>query len=268
MRDIPYVVDESNADTTILRNRLRHELLPQLTAYNPQIVRALNHLAESSACVDDYLQAQATTLLADAAVFRAQGWCLLRRAPLAAAHEAVAAELLRQCCQDFAHERGSLRFDMVKTALERMHAGTGRADLGESLFCEVTRRYVYIGRQPTGAWREENGIWRQDFLEAAVTVSPEMIVRGAQTGDVIALKNLGRKRLKKIFQEAALPPCLRGLWPVVYDTKIKEIIWLPFLAQGRELMYYNSVTYLQIALSCTIAQRTVRSAPTSEEKER
>ena len=128
---------------------------------------------------------------------------------------------------------------------------------------------VLSSGQPEGVWRrDDDGIWRQDFLEGAVTAPPEMIVRGYAPSDAIALKNLGRKRLKKIFQEQALPPCLRPLWPILYDTKIKEIIWVPFLAQGPELMYYNSVTYLKVALSSTIAQRTVRSAPTSEEKER
>ena len=268
-QDIPYVVDESNADTTILRNRLRHKLLPELATYNPQIVQALNRLAESSARDSDFLRARAEKLCAQAAVFRAGGWCLLERAALAEAHEAETATLIRQLAQRYASGRGNLRFEMVEAALARIRAGEGRADLGQGIFCECTRRFVYIGRQPEGVWRrDDDGIWRQDFLEGAVTAPPEMIVRGYASGDAIALKNLGRKRLKKIFQEQALPPCLRPLWPILYDTKIKEIIWVPFLAQGPELMYHNSVTYLKVALSSTIAQRTVRSAPTSEEKER
>ena len=181
----------------------------------------------------------------------------------------MTATLIRQLAQRYASGRGNLRFEMVAAALARIRVGEGRADLGQGIFCECTRRFVYIGRQPEGVWRrDDDGIWRQDFLEGAVTAPPEMIVRGYASGDAIALKNLGRKRLKKIFQEQALPPCLRPLWPILYDTKIKEIIWVPFLAQGPELMYYNSVTYLKVALSSTIAQRTVRSAPTSEEKER
>mgnify|MGYP000196492113 CR=1 FL=1 len=268
-QEIPFVVDESNADTTILRNRLRHKLLPELATYNPQIVQALNRLAESSARDSDFLRARAERLCAQAAVFRAGGWCLLERAALAEAHE------LRQR-RSFASSLSVTPADAAicalrwwRAALARIRAGEGCADLGQGIFCECTRRFVYIGRQPEGVWcRDDDGIWRQDFLEGAVTAPPEMIVRGYAAGDAIALKNLGRKRLKKIFQEQALPPCLRPLWPILYDTKIKEIIWVPFLAQGPELMYYNSVTYLKVALSSTIAQRTVRSAPTSEEKER
>lgn len=42
-----YLTDASNADTTYFRNRLRHELLPQLEAYNPQIRRSLARSAQA-----------------------------------------------------------------------------------------------------------------------------------------------------------------------------------------------------------------------------
>lgn len=38
---LPYLTDSSNTDTTYFRNRLRHELLPHLEAYNPQIRQTL-----------------------------------------------------------------------------------------------------------------------------------------------------------------------------------------------------------------------------------
>ncbi|MEE0512022.1 MAG: tRNA lysidine(34) synthetase TilS [Peptococcaceae bacterium] len=256
--DIPYVSDESNADTTILRNRLRHELLPILTAYNPQIGTALNHLAENSEQVAAYVQKQAAQLYEEACALAAPQWVLLHRKPLLNAHDAVVSELVRSLSQRLAGNRGSLRFEMMSAVSERLRAGDGRCDLGQGFFCECTRRWVYIGRWPQGEWIDNKGCWQQHFLCAEVGVPEEMVVRPYQSGDVIAVKNLGRKQLKKIFQEAALPPCLRSIWPVVYDTKIKEIIWVPFLAQSPQLMYYNSVTYLKVALYCKIAQQDVR----------
>lgn len=45
-RDLEYVSDTTNADLSYLRNKLRHELIPQLAAtYNPKIVETLNRLA-------------------------------------------------------------------------------------------------------------------------------------------------------------------------------------------------------------------------------
>ena len=101
-----------------------------------------------------------------------------------------------------------------------------------------------------------NGRWQQIFLDAEVYGSENIVVRVYESSDAIAVKNLGRKRLKKIFQEKALPPTLRSVWPVVYDTKIKEIIWVPFLAQSPQLMYYNSVTFSEVDLTITIAGQT------------
>lgn len=83
--------DRSNEDTTFFRNRLRHELLPLLEGYNPQIRRILGHTA--AALADDYellagevqaawsrvtLDAQAGRLLFDLAAWRALPTALQR----------------------------------------------------------------------------------------------------------------------------------------------------------------------------------------------
>lgn len=264
-RGISFVTDESNSDTTILRNRIRHELLPMLETYNPQVVLALNRLAESSACDQAYIQSQAEILRGDSSVFQAKRWCLLRRETLIQAHTAVQNALLRAYVQKFSSGRGGLRFEMVEEALRLFQEGKGRADLGQGIFCECTRRFVYIGAQPQGKWwRDEIGNWHHDFLEAVFTAPKAFSVRTYCSGDTVAVKNLGRKSIKKLFQEWALPPCLRSVWPLVYDTKIKEIICVPFLASGRQLMYYNSVTFLKVKPIIRIAQYEERYAFTAE----
>jgi tRNA(Ile)-lysidine synthase len=42
----PWREDSTNTDTTFTRNKIRHELLPQLRAYNPNLDQALANLAE------------------------------------------------------------------------------------------------------------------------------------------------------------------------------------------------------------------------------
>lgn len=49
------VDDSTNADTSFLRNRLRHHLLPQLATYNPQFAAHLQQLAEIAAADEAYL---------------------------------------------------------------------------------------------------------------------------------------------------------------------------------------------------------------------
>ena len=42
----PYVTDSTNADTHYRRNKIRHEVLPLLQTMNPQVVSALNQMAQ------------------------------------------------------------------------------------------------------------------------------------------------------------------------------------------------------------------------------
>jgi len=59
----PWREDATNADTAFTRNRLRHELLPALAAYNPQIYSQLANLATIARDEDAYWQAELTRLL-------------------------------------------------------------------------------------------------------------------------------------------------------------------------------------------------------------
>jgi len=55
-RGLSFVVDESNADHRFARNRIRHELVPLLQSFNPQIVPHLNAMASRIGCEEDYWQ--------------------------------------------------------------------------------------------------------------------------------------------------------------------------------------------------------------------
>jgi len=58
-------------------------------------------------------------------------------------------------------------------------------------------------------------------------------------GDKINDKALGKRKLKRVFQEADIPVILRCNWPVVENTK-GDIIWVPALSKRKENMIENS----------------------------
>ncbi|MCL4267010.1 MAG: tRNA lysidine(34) synthetase TilS [Anaerolineae bacterium] len=73
------VYDQSNADTTYLRNRIRHELLPLLAQYNPQISHHLQQLAAISAADYALLEEWFQPFWQSVYVEQGDGWVALAR---------------------------------------------------------------------------------------------------------------------------------------------------------------------------------------------
>jgi len=63
-RGLGYRTDASNADTAILRNSIRHELIPFLKRYNPKISERLAATAEILACDEELLEGMTETAYA------------------------------------------------------------------------------------------------------------------------------------------------------------------------------------------------------------
>jgi tRNA(Ile)-lysidine synthase len=94
--DQPFRTDSSNRDRQYTRTRLRHDLLPLLTAqYNPATVEVLCHLAEQAGEVEGFIRQQALKLLTDAERPRAGAMIVLEADRLVAASPVVMREALR-----------------------------------------------------------------------------------------------------------------------------------------------------------------------------
>ncbi|MDX1945305.1 MAG: tRNA lysidine(34) synthetase TilS [Pirellulaceae bacterium] len=112
--------DASNARVDFTRNRIRHELLPQLERdYNPQIRTALRRLASIAEEAESYLNAQADELLGRVARPIAGGveldLALVRREP-----ETIARQALRRAWRgqgwplaDMSHEKWGQLWQMT-----------------------------------------------------------------------------------------------------------------------------------------------------------
>ncbi|MFZ0545212.1 MAG: tRNA lysidine(34) synthetase TilS [Candidatus Promineifilaceae bacterium] len=71
------ILDESNTDTTFFRNRLRHELLPFLETYNPQIRARLQAMTAVTAADYDWLQQQTAEAWNNICLETGVGWVRL-----------------------------------------------------------------------------------------------------------------------------------------------------------------------------------------------
>jgi tRNA(Ile)-lysidine synthase len=93
---LPYIMDSSNLSPHFLRNRIRHQLIPELAArYNPAIVRGLSQTAEIIRREDDYLQAVVRRILNGWGVVPGEADSLLPLANFIDLHEALQGRVIK-----------------------------------------------------------------------------------------------------------------------------------------------------------------------------
>jgi tRNA(Ile)-lysidine synthase len=136
------VHDPSNDEDVYLRNRVRHHLMPELSAFNPRFVEVLANLAESARAENEWMEQEAAKLLASA-VHTDGGWWFPTLAfldqPLALQRRALRA-LLRRLVSG-----RELGFDHVGAVLDMLVRGQTGASVS----------------LPGGlvAWAEKEGFW-------------------------------------------------------------------------------------------------------------
>jgi tRNA(Ile)-lysidine synthase len=126
--------DESNVDTTLFRNRIRHELLPLLATYNSQIKIRLQQLATVTAAdyelLDKLLQESWTAVLHAYSSHSIQ----LKRALWLSLPLSLRRRALRYAVQQlrpFLHDIGFLPIEQARQIIETGHTGAQSALPGD-----------------------------------------------------------------------------------------------------------------------------------------
>ena len=229
-----HVEDETNADLSYARNRIRHQVLPALESVNPRAAEHLCALARRAAEDEGELARQAEGLLARA---RRDGtvWdvpaCVLAQAPRPLAARACRALMERA---GMAPESGHIE---AALALASRAQGAGALDVpgGRVAREQGTLRFVPAdtpgGGSPApmtliegtlrwGAWR---AVCAPAVCPGKAYVSPyefylrpgEYTVRTRREGDRLRLGSRPEKTVKRLLSEGQVSPGERGLVPVL-----------------------------------------------------
>jgi tRNA(Ile)-lysidine synthase len=142
---VAYRLDSSNDNLDFTRNRIRHELLPQLaTTYNPEIIDVLSRLAVQAADVYDEVEAHALQVLVDVELPRAADQVVLKADSL----KQVPRNLLREMCRRiWARERwpmGSMGFRDWDRLAEFLTGNTAALDLPNGLHARRRAQVVLL----------------------------------------------------------------------------------------------------------------------------
>jgi len=97
-RQLVFREDDSNADVTIARNRVRHELLPILRNFSPSAVDVLAREADVAREDEDFLSRAAIELLPGIVLTSTHG-ITLEADPLRALHPAIASRIVREALE-------------------------------------------------------------------------------------------------------------------------------------------------------------------------
>ena len=143
----PHREDASNADTRFTRNRIRHELLPLLRTFNPDVVSALAHLAEHAHEAHEVITAAAAELLAKAERPRAANAIILDAAALLAAPRAVLRAALRLVWEREGWPLGDMTFDAWDRAVEVACRNGGACDFPGGVTMRHAGRVVQVSRR-------------------------------------------------------------------------------------------------------------------------
>jgi tRNA(Ile)-lysidine synthetase-like protein len=133
-------VDATNADTTYFRNRLRHELLPLLETYNPQIRSILGRTADVIAAEHEVLQAHINYAWG-MTIVEETGTAVTFDLPLWREHPiGVQRALLRQAIHQLRPPLRDIDFAHVADAIEILQRATtgDQVTLPQNLFIEVS----------------------------------------------------------------------------------------------------------------------------------
>jgi tRNA(Ile)-lysidine synthase len=267
----PWRTDSSNANTTFTRNRIRHELLPELESFNPQLRRHLAQMATLARDEEAFLAAEAARLAAQLTLpgrpVRGGG-----RAGSGPGAEGLALSIAALAAQPVALQRRILRHaaaqlgaapDFPATESLRALALTGRAgqkaELATGLRAERSHRELRLAIQPPAAAPEEQsapqtiaipipgaaeapayGLRFEIRLTGPSAPSGQpATLRPWKPGDRVTLRHSsGPKKIKEILERLKVSGPERALWPVL-DWQ-GTILWM----QGVTLEPHSGIEVL------------------------
>lgn len=239
--NIPFVTDASNDDVTYSRNRIRHNVLPELRTVNPSFETSAARCIDTLREDERFLSELADRLVSEAKIIGGYDASILKSAPIPVKKRAVIKiiesncgltpegvavdEILtilsiggsRQINGGFNVRVRNAKFEFPERNCEpfdRIRFCEGAVMLGGTAVISS----VVEAKEINCLQKVSKGdlIYRLDYDK----IQGELFYRCREIGDKISLKKRGcTKTLKKIFNELAIPPEKRSSLVVLSDSE-------------------------------------------------
>ena len=259
-RGIAWRTDSTNAGSAFARNRIRHELLPQLTRdWNPALAETLAHTADWAQAEEAYWESELARLAHAHLVFDPPA-ILLRVDTMADLPLAAARRVVRRAVEWAKGDLRGISFEHLAGILDLAAAAEGHGRL-QIPGLDIFRSFNWLRIAPPTLDNLDNRNYRlllpvpgavrlpgrktvvvRAELSANVTDTAEGVynrglgfldwnrlsgsleVRNWRPGDQYQpVGHSGVEKIKSLFQEARVPLWERRHWPIV--TMGEEILW-------------------------------------------
>jgi tRNA(Ile)-lysidine synthase len=263
-----YVDDSSNLSPTMLRNRVRHQLIPTLERdYAPRLSRRLFALAREMRTLDDYITGEGRRELHRRLLTPDR----LDLAGFAQLHPALSSSIIREWMRErlgdlrriyrtdiervgrfctiaapgstlrlargwrLRCEYGSVVFEPIPASSAAPFAvelrRDGRTEIAAAGFSFEAR--LLDSRSPDSrSILGKAGLPQMEALIDADQIDGELIVRSFRRGDHIQLFGMtGTRKVHDVMVDRKLPRDRRASWPIVEAER--EILWIPGMVRSR-----------------------------------
>lgn len=262
--DLTPIYDESNADIRFFRNRIRKELIPVLSTFNPQIKERISRMANVLSADEDFLVHQAELAWQTTVSEENDEFLILDRTKLSRLHPGMVRRLVRKAIARLEPDLRDIDFEVIdRTARFCLQPNQARRiDLLAGLECFLFLKdkivFAHAGDPLNGLWPQVtsrgrasltcpmtkplNGSWifssrivdhylhRPDPFIAqldADKLTGSLSLGVAEQGDRFAPFGMKGKMVKlgNFWTNSGLPVRARHSWPLVRSGE--EIIWVP-----------------------------------------
>jgi tRNA(Ile)-lysidine synthase len=251
------IYDPTNADTAYFRNRLRHELIPQLESYNPRVRQALVHTALALQGDDELLAEVLRAAWQRSVLEQGSGYIAFDKGILESLPSALRRNLFRRAAFELRPGLRDVDFDALERAAslkqvdlagglsvhtegQKIYLAAWQADLPSAQWPQLREQFsVSSGQYPlennwvlafeqfplkTEDWNLNTDPWSA-WLDADLA-QRGLTVRTMQAGDRFRPLGLDGKsvKLQDFFVNLKVPKRARERWPLVCVGD--EIAWV------------------------------------------
>lgn len=247
--NLSFVTDSTNLTVDYTRNRIRHNILPELEKVNSGVVEAFTRFSESVRIDDNYLEFVAENALKDAEI----GEYTYNTEIINSLHPSIKNRVLQKAVKSFSKELpDSKKINLILNSINE----NSKIQLYKNCYCETKENELKFFKNDNNNECEkyevkltENENFNMNFGEFFIngeyftitsqkindflldnlidcdTIYGNLILRNRNEGDKIKLyKRNVTKSLKKLFIEENIPKEKRDLIPVLADDN--GVIWV------------------------------------------